>query len=80
MIAALDTNVLVYFEGMNDAPRQARAIEAVARIGHGRLVVPAQGADLLLSEDLQDGFAWRGVTIVNPFADVPHPLLTALLR
>jgi predicted nucleic acid-binding protein len=36
--------------------------------------------DLLLSEDFQDGFAWRGVTVVNPFADKPHRLLTKLLR
>ena len=34
---------------------------------------------LLLSEDLQDGFTWRGVTVANPFAPALHPLLTALL-
>lgn len=34
---------------------------------------------LLLSEDLQEGFTWRGVTIANPFAPVLHPLLAALL-
>lgn len=34
---------------------------------------------LLLSEDLQDGFTWRGVTVVNPFAANLHPLLAALL-
>lgn len=34
---------------------------------------------LLLSEDLQDGFSWRGVTVVNPFAEQRHPLLTALI-
>lgn len=34
---------------------------------------------LLLSEDMQDGFVWRGVTIVNPFAKSKHPLLEALL-
>ena len=26
------------------------------------------GCTLLLSEDLQPGFTWRGVTVVNPFA------------
>ena len=36
--------------------------------------------DLLLSEDFQDGFAWRGVTVVNPFAEKPHKMLTKLLR
>jgi predicted nucleic acid-binding protein len=34
---------------------------------------------LLLSEDLQDGFTWRGVTVTNPFAARLHPLLAALL-
>ena len=37
------------------------------------------GCRLLLSEDLQDGFTWSGVTVANPFANKPHPLLTALL-
>ena len=37
------------------------------------------GCDLLLSEDMQDGFAWGGLTIVNPFAASPHPLLRSLL-
>ena len=35
---------------------------------------------LLLSEDLQDGFTWRGVTVANPFAASRHVLLDALLR
>jgi predicted nucleic acid-binding protein len=34
---------------------------------------------LLLSEDLQEGFTWRGVTVTNPFAPALHPLLAALL-
>jgi predicted nucleic acid-binding protein len=34
---------------------------------------------LLLSEDMQDGFVWRGVTIANPFGRTKHPLLQALL-
>ena len=34
---------------------------------------------LLLSEDLQEGFTWRGVTVANPFAQALHPLLKALL-
>lgn len=34
---------------------------------------------LLLSEDLQEGFTWRGVTVTNPFAATRHPLLAALL-
>ncbi len=35
---------------------------------------------LLLSEDLQEGFTWRGVTVTNPFAATLHPILAALLR
>ena len=35
---------------------------------------------LLLSEDMQDGFIWKGVTIVNPFTNARHPLLKALLE
>jgi predicted nucleic acid-binding protein len=46
-------------------------------------VVLAASADadcrLLLSEDLQDGFTWRGVTVTNPFSVTMHPLLAALL-
>jgi predicted nucleic acid-binding protein len=34
---------------------------------------------LLLSEDLHEGFTWRGVTIVNPFASTKHTLLDELL-
>jgi predicted nucleic acid-binding protein len=35
---------------------------------------------LLLSEDLQDGFTWRGVTVANPFASSLHPLLQAVFE
>jgi predicted nucleic acid-binding protein len=34
---------------------------------------------LLLSEDLQEGFTWAGVTVVNPFSTPRHALLHALL-
>jgi predicted nucleic acid-binding protein len=34
---------------------------------------------LPLSEDLQEGFTWRGVTVTNPFAPTLHPILAALL-
>ena len=34
---------------------------------------------LLLSEDMQDGFTWNGVTIANPFSETPHPLLEMML-
>jgi predicted nucleic acid-binding protein len=37
------------------------------------------GCRLLLSEDLQDGFTWSGLTVTNPFSSSPHALLSALL-
>lgn len=45
------------------------------------LVTAAQaGCSLLLSEDMQDGFVHRGVTVANPFAEPLHPLLADALR
>ena len=35
---------------------------------------------LLVSEDLQNGFIWRGITVVNPFAEPSYPLLDNILR
>ena len=40
----------------------------------------AAGCRLLLSEDMQHGFTWSGVTIVNPFAPVKHAVLDAMLK
>jgi predicted nucleic acid-binding protein len=51
--------------GIWDAVMLAAAVEA--------------GCRLLLSEDLQEGFTWGGVTVVNPFASRPHSLLEELL-
>jgi predicted nucleic acid-binding protein len=143
---ALDTNVLAYAEGLNDAGKRDAALDLVRRLPREIVVLPVQvlgelfnvltrkagrsrgdarsallawhdtfplvetsrdvmltAADLvtdhhlgawdavilsaaakadcrlLLSEDLQDGFTWAGVTVVNPFAGTPHPLLKALL-
>jgi predicted nucleic acid-binding protein len=39
----------------------------------------AAGCRLLLSEDMQEGFIWGGVTVVNPFAQKKHELLTEVL-
>jgi predicted nucleic acid-binding protein len=38
------------------------------------------GCRLLLSEGLQEGFAWNGVTVANPFAASPNPLLLSFLK
>jgi len=142
----LDTNVLAYAEGVDDEPRQKRALQIIETLPQGQLVIPVQvlgelyrvltmkakrpaavarerllswrdamtvrdttsraflsaidlaadhklsiwdaiilavaadaGCRLLLSEDLQEGFTWAGVTIVNPFATPLHPLLIAAL-
>ena len=37
------------------------------------------GAAVLLSEDLQDGFKWNGVKVMNPFAVKLDPVLNQLL-
>lgn len=37
------------------------------------------GCELLLSEDMQNGFVARGVTIANPLAQTLHPKLKAVL-
>ena len=46
-------------------------IMAVAAENHCRM---------LLSEDLQSGFIWRGVTMINPFAAPSSPLLDNILQ
>ncbi len=42
-------------------------------------IASEEGCQLLVSEDLQDGFVYRGVTVANPFAERLHPLLASLL-
>ncbi|HSQ72383.1 MAG TPA: PIN domain-containing protein [Rubrivivax sp.] len=42
-------------------------------------VAAEQRCSLLLSEDLQHGYTWRGVTVMSPFAEPVHPRLAALL-
>lgn len=63
LIAALDLAVRQF--GIWDAVILCAAAEADCR--------------LLLSEDMQDGFVWKGVTVINPFAKPRRPLLEALL-
>lgn len=142
MRAALDTNILVYAEGVNGLIRQQTAAAVLNRLLAADLVIPVQvpgellhvlarkagrsraairlvwldgyetapttiesfvsannlvadhqlapwepvivaaaaqaGCSLLLSEDLQDGFAWGGLVVANPFADPVHPALARL--
>lgn len=146
MKVALDTNVLAYAEGVNDAAKRDIALELMRRLPQEAVVIPVQvlgelfnvltrkagrsraeareallawrdtfpvietapemmlaaadlatdhqfsiwdavilsvasqsGCRLLLSEDLQDGFTWGGVTVANPFASPRHALLESLL-
>ena len=146
MRIAVDTNVLVYALGGNDAQRQRRALDTLEALASHALQVPLQvfgelfnvrtrkarwqksaaratilamhdawettatslaafeaamelagdhglgiwdatilacaaeaKCAMLLSEDLQEGFTWRDVTVVNPFARHAHPLLAAAL-
>jgi predicted nucleic acid-binding protein len=147
MRLALDTNVLVYAEGVNGPARKKTALDIVDRLSGNDTFLPVQalgelfhvlvrkanrsperaraailswqdaypvietsplvllagmdlashhglsiwdsiilaaaadaGCRLLLSEDMQSGFTWNGVTVANPFAPVPHELLAAILR
>ena len=147
MRVALDTNILVYAEGLNGPAKKQTAVDLLQKLPQDLLVTPAQtlgelfnvlvkkarrtpaearaailswhdsfevadtsakviiaatdlasqhqlgiwdavvlataadaGCRLLLSEDMQDGFTWSGVTVANPFAAVLHPLLDAILH
>ena len=42
-------------------------------------VAAEQGCRVLLSEDFNDGFTWRGVTVINPFNTGKHKLLEQIL-
>ncbi len=147
MKVGLDTNVLVYAEGVNGPDRQAAALAVIGSLPRSNLVTPLQaleelfnvlihkkrwsakdaqarivewchttstietsqatlltaielvarhklriwdalilaaaaeaGCRLLLSEDMQDGFTWGGLTVVDPFREPPSPLLEGAVR
>ncbi len=40
----------------------------------------SEGCRLLLSEEMQEGFTWHGVPVVNPFSATPHELLEQLFE
>jgi len=46
---------------------------------HVMAVAAENRCRIVLSEDLQNAFTWRGVTIVNPFLPDESPLLAAVL-
>ena len=147
MRLALDTNILVYAEGVNGPARQDSTLEIISRLPRPSTFIPVQvlgelfrvlagkspfsakaaqerilswqasfslietslpvfssaldlavrhklsvwdsiilsaaaeaDCQLLLSEDMQDGFSWRGVTVVNPFARKKNELLERALE
>lgn len=147
MRIALDTNILVYAEGVNGTHMQALALGVIGRIRGNDLFLSVQAvgelfnvltrkasrprdaaravvvswcgllslidtsatamlaaADLasdhrlaiwdalilsaaaesrcrlLLSQALQDGFTWGGVTVANPFLPEPHSVLAEILQ
>ena len=147
MRIALDTNILVYAEGVNGALRAKTTVELIKKLPESSTFLPVQvlgelfrvlvgksafsppearaivlrwrdtfplieispsilvaaldiaadhdlsiwdaiifsaaaaaGCRLLLSEDLQDGFTWGGVTVVNPFAAKRNELLAGLFK
>ena len=41
-------------------------------------VTAEQRCRILLSEDMQHGFTWRGVTVVNPYHQSVHPLIKSI--
>jgi predicted nucleic acid-binding protein len=69
-----------------DTTRSAMEGALDLTVGHGLQIwdalILSVSADhrcrLLLSEDLQNGFTWRGVTVANPFKEQKNPLLKVL--
>jgi predicted nucleic acid-binding protein len=83
--AALDTNIIDYAEGIGDMGRCTMARELIAALLVEDVLIPAQAMGelyhcrLLLSEDLQEGFIWHGINVVNPFTRPRNRLLDRLL-
>ena len=76
-------DVYPLIETSSDVMMGALALAGAHQFGTWDAVMLSAAANgkcrLLLSEDLQDGFTWHGVTVTNPLAPSRHPLLEALL-
>jgi predicted nucleic acid-binding protein len=85
-IAALKSLALQVQLAPTTAEAFAAAQDAVAQRGFDiwdaivLSVASENKCAILLSEDMQDGFVWRGVTVCNPFAEKLHPLLASALN
>jgi hypothetical protein len=84
---ATDDPVSIY-EQIGRSAFRARIAAADLVVGHkfpfwNALFVTAAaeaGCTLLLSEDMQDGFATRGLTVANPLRDTLHSKLAGLIE
>lgn len=84
------TILLEFGEAFGTAASETRTVLAAADlvVDHSlqfwdSLIVTAAadaGCTLLLSEDMQNGFVTRGLTIVDPLRSDPHPRLASLLE
>jgi predicted nucleic acid-binding protein len=76
-------DVFPLIETSSDILASAADLAVAHQLGFWDSVILSAAAEgrcrLLLSEDMQDGFTWRGVTVVNPFSPTPHPLVAALV-
>jgi predicted nucleic acid-binding protein len=70
-------------ETSNEILAAACDLSADHRLSLWDAVIVAGAADarcrLLLTDDLQDGFTWSGVTVVHPFAANRHQLIDAVV-
>ncbi|MFC6791120.1 PIN domain-containing protein [Methylobacterium komagatae] len=83
------TTILNWIDTYSTVPTTAEVLAAAADLAaEHRLAIwdavilaaaSQAGCRLLLTEDLQDGFRWGGVTIANPFASPRHLLLEGIL-
>ncbi|HSG00366.1 MAG TPA: PIN domain-containing protein [Vicinamibacterales bacterium] len=71
-------------ESSADVVLRATDLASAHRLGIWDAMMLSAAADarcrLFLSEDLQNGFTWQGVTVANPFGPSKHPLLCGLLE
>lgn len=69
-------------ETSGDVIASAMDLAADHQLGFWDSIVLASASEascrLLLSEDFQDGFTWRGVTVANPFSRSKHILIADL--
>jgi len=60
------------------------ALGAAHRMGIWHAVIMATASlakcRILLSENMEHGFTWNGVTVIDPFRSSRHPLLATALR